>query len=321
MKELFVVVSDGKQPYPFLPRHRSLCDRRDGRRNGQFFLAFMSRPRPLNNLSSAISFTDDNASLTPRTPHSRTARLEGGFAQLQDHHLSQSGQDLFITQQREPLLASAQTDHFDFVPLPSKPKPTPPREQHSRTTRALLVLGLAVAAVLLLLIIVSYNWPGPFYRYFGLEDYVSGIQQQAHPAHSSNSTAHTPHSTISYENYTSFPLTGVQYLLECQKQMPGYMSHGDYWDMPLHSSHPMDVEHVADPNHRICNKTLTYLLDGRVGLAADLALMAQAAAIAREVRRLEFCPSYTHEVSSEIEPSSSMIRIGTEGNGSITSRM
>ncbi len=34
---------------------------------------------------------------------------------------------------------------------------------------------------------------------------------------------------------------------------------------------------------KVCRSSITYLLDGRVGLAADIALMAQAAALAREV--------------------------------------
>ena len=37
---------------------------------------------------------------------------------------------------------------------------------------------------------------------------------------------------------------------------------------------------------RICSKTITYMLDGHVGLLADLALMAQAAALAQEVSSL-----------------------------------
>lgn len=34
---------------------------------------------------------------------------------------------------------------------------------------------------------------------------------------------------------------------------------------------------------KVCSKTITYQLDGTVGLAADLALMAQVAGLAREV--------------------------------------
>ncbi|RXW22678.1 hypothetical protein EST38_g3189 [Candolleomyces aberdarensis] len=50
----------------------------------------------------------------------------------------------------------------------------------------------------------------------------------------------------------------------------------------------MDVDHFDGPNDNICNSTITYMLDGNVGLAADLALMAQAAALARERNRTFF---------------------------------
>lgn len=54
----------------------------------------------------------------------------------------------------------------------------------------------------------------------------------------------------------------------------------------------MDVSHHDDVTDyhlpegettTACSKTITYQLDGTVGLTADLALMAQAAALAREV--------------------------------------
>lgn len=54
----------------------------------------------------------------------------------------------------------------------------------------------------------------------------------------------------------------------------------------------MDVKHHDDVTNyhlpeglrsKVCQKTITYQLDGHVGLLADLALMAQAAAHAREV--------------------------------------
>ena len=44
---------------------------------------------------------------------------------------------------------------------------------------------------------------------------------------------------------------------------------------------------------RICSKTITYMLDGHVGLLADLALMAQAAALAREVSNRVLSSTFT----------------------------
>ena len=75
------------------------------------------------------------------------------------------------------------------------------------------------------------------------------------------------------------------------------MAHGEYWQS-LHGE--MDVEHHDDNTDyhlpegertKVCSKTITYMLDGHVGLAADLALMAQAAAMAREVRPMPVCVS------------------------------
>jgi hypothetical protein len=44
---------------------------------------------------------------------------------------------------------------------------------------------------------------------------------------------------------------------------------------------PVDVYHLEAPG--VCSNTITYMLDGKVGLLADLALLAQTAALAREV--------------------------------------
>jgi hypothetical protein len=89
------------------------------------------------------------------------------------------------------------------------------------------------------------------------------------------------------------------------------MSHGKYWEP--HEMGVMDVVHHDDKHDyklpegqrtAVCSSTITYMLDGQVGLLADLALMAQAAALAREVR---FCISRTFEaltlVDSKIERS------------------
>jgi hypothetical protein len=104
---------------------------------------------------------------------------------------------------------------------------------------------------------------------------------------------------MSYENYTKFPLLGSEYLHECQKVMSGFMSHGEYWEQGHnHAGAPMDVDHFDEPNDNICNSTITYMLDGNVGLAADLALMAQAAALAREVSYTVSCVSGSSRFSS-----------------------
>lgn len=92
---------------------------------------------------------------------------------------------------------------------------------------------------------------------------------------------------IKYQNYTQFPLTGDQYRDECSNMMK-FMHHGDFWDVPPHG--PLDIEHHEDEIEgpeggitKVCSNTITYMLDGHVGLLADLALLAQTAALAREV--------------------------------------
>ncbi|KAF8665391.1 hypothetical protein AX16_000410 [Volvariella volvacea WC 439] len=103
---------------------------------------------------------------------------------------------------------------------------------------------------------------------------------------------HTSGFAISYENYTQFPLRPNEYLTECSKIMHGYMSHGDYWDDPMHGLQDV-AHHDVAPDYTlpegevntVCKSTITYMLDGTVGLLADLALMAQTAALARERNR------------------------------------
>jgi hypothetical protein len=59
---------------------------------------------------------------------------------------------------------------------------------------------------------------------------------------------------------------------------------------------------------QICSKTITYMLDGHVGLLADLVLMAQAAGLAREVNRVEYATP------------SSMLKLNNPGRPNLFSR-
>ncbi|EEB92437.1 hypothetical protein MPER_09052 [Moniliophthora perniciosa FA553] len=72
---------------------------------------------------------------------------------------------------------------------------------------------------------------------------------------------------------------------ECAEVMGGFHHHGGYWEPDPMGT--MDVVHAdeEDETSEICPSTITYMLSGRVGLVADLALMAQAAALARERNR------------------------------------
>ena len=65
---------------------------------------------------------------------------------------------------------------------------------------------------------------------------------------------------------------------------PGYMVHVNYWD--ARTMEPSGVEHKEAKD--VCASTITYTMDGDVGRFANLALLAQAVALARDLRILDF---------------------------------
>lgn len=147
-----------------------------------------------------------------------------------------------------------------------------------------------MAGVLLILVVLSYYHPEALHRYIGVKPPVAANttgavasgQKVAESASTPKPVLIPPPAgvhVISYENYTSFPLNGQEYLEECHKLNSGYMAHGDFWDASPMGAY--DVPHLDDKS--ICSSTITYMLDGTVGLTADLALMAQVAALAAEV--------------------------------------
>ncbi|KAF8203871.1 hypothetical protein BJ912DRAFT_1052647 [Pholiota molesta] len=147
-----------------------------------------------------------------------------------------------------------------------------------------------MAGVLLILIVLSLTRPEALHRYIGAKAPPTSATAPAAStpttAISSNHAGHTQANVhvLSYENYTKFPLQGHEYRAECAKLFSGYMTHGDYWDNDPMGS--FDVPHGDDT--AVCSSTITYMLDGTVGLTADLAIMAQAAALARERNRTFF---------------------------------
>jgi hypothetical protein len=235
----------------------------------------MSRPRPLDNVTSGRQSSDFRA-LTPRTPHSRSGRAEEGYteAELEDVELEELEQYRAHSQQSVPLLA---TDN-SFPPTGWRARGDDFNQTSIRKFQGLtlslvlsrlpIVVGGLVAAFLLVMIYAAIEDPD------SPQDYVVN-----------NATD----SLIQYTNYTTFPLQGVQYRAECEKLFSGFMQMGDYWDPPM--SGVLDVPHLVEdlyigaegPFGNTCSTTITYQLDGTVGLSADLALMAQVAALAREV--------------------------------------
>ncbi|CDO73428.1 hypothetical protein BN946_scf185013.g62 [Trametes cinnabarina] len=254
--------------------------------------------------------------LTPRTPHSRAGRAEEGFTEVELQNFEDEDANEYRTQahqQSQPLLSPSTRrpgyrSRGDDQELRTKGRFWEPQNVLSNLP---LVGGSLLAAFLLGLVVVSIkrpgaleaallNSPGEFLE--SSEPYVPAMDHTvrpytppAVPTPSIVETRPPPGLLISYENYSSFPLTGDQYRHECAKLMEGFMHHTEYWATSHMAS--LDVVHHDDVTNyhlpegettKICSSSTTYLLDGHVGLMADLALMAQAAAFARERGRTFF---------------------------------
>jgi hypothetical protein len=156
------------------------------------------------------------------------------------------------------------------------------------------VLGAIGACVLFALILLSFNQPDLLQRYI-LKNSTTTDPNVI------KEIQHAIHGWIDYMNYTKFPLDPLEYEEECWKVSQAHgtmMHHTRYWDtiwthglLPQWGTdgkierHPLDVWHPKAPGENgVCSSTITYMLDGEVGLFYDLALLAQTAAFAREVR-------------------------------------
>ncbi|KAJ3723594.1 hypothetical protein DFJ43DRAFT_1003422 [Lentinula guzmanii] len=249
------------------------------------------RPRPLTNLNNAPSspYTSsplasasayEHQSLTPRTPRSRA-----GFSEYEESEMGESeGSQHDGEQSAVPLLRESGGDEnlwrkdvrsflgFDKV------------DPGVIIERLPVVAGCLLAGALLFFASVAFRNPGTLEYYIGatVPSKVNSTASVDSSTSFSNSTApHDPSLLISYANYTSFPLLPAQYVNECYKIYPGRMKPMKYWGedgVPTG-----DVAHHEPKG--TCSSTITYMLDGRIGLASDLALMAQIAALAREVNR------------------------------------
>lgn len=273
----------------------------------------MPRPQPLHNITSARSYPYDTQALTPRTPHSRSGRAEEAYTEVElqqiregDHaEVDEDEEYSALNHQSVPLLSSSASD--SFPPEAHRSRRTE-REEYGRdemeehvksfmgwqkeldmktiASRVPVVIGMMLAGLLLFLVMVAYSRPGELERYIGVDESRNSSSSSTFSNHSSNVVAH-PELVISYENYTKFPLHPDEYRAECNKLNKGFMKHGSYWEP--HAMGTMDVVH-PDGDKSVCTSTITYMLSGQVGLLADLALMAQAAALAREVCRSPSMP-------------------------------
>ncbi|KAG6888238.1 hypothetical protein C0992_009230 [Termitomyces sp. T32_za158] len=267
------------------------------------FTICMRRPRSLTNLTSARSDSLDDQILTPRTPRSRSGRAEevaytefevqefGGDANWRRqgrHHiaplLSSSASDSLLAEQTTQ---GYQNRGYDYDSSGTGRRKE--REERGKLQMRTLLsnfplpFGILFAGFLLFLLYMSYYRPENLQHYFGIATENSTVSPITSTTLHNASTSNTdPDQIISYANYTTFPLKPEEYLIECAKLHKGYMSHGDYWQ-----AHKMGVFDTSHPDRvgseEVCASTITYMLDGKVGLLADLALLAQVAALAREV--------------------------------------
>ncbi|KAF5385381.1 hypothetical protein D9615_001072 [Tricholomella constricta] len=256
----------------------------------------MARPRPLTNITSARSNPPEYQSLTPRTPHSRSGRAEEGYTEFELQQLNENDDDYGDPgqQQAVPLLSSSASDTFPTRGYRSRGDDHEPRSdwdkrdkgqlQSTVLSRLPLAMGSLLGIFLLFLIYLSYNRPEKLQKYLGILPANQTNLTAPVSAHQNTTKGQDSHLVISYANYTTFPLRPVEYLAECGKLNKGYMSHGKYWEP--HDMGVMDVVHPKGEEHDgVCTSTITYMLGGEVGLLADLALLAQAAALSRERNR------------------------------------
>jgi hypothetical protein len=255
-------------------------------------ITLMSRPRPLVNLSSAVPTEHQ---LTPRTPRtasgSRTSQLEEGLANVRLTEVAEGSQDDDPSAlQSAPLLPSSSTARFSARERRSSASPKDSKNQFSRSLSvaasvAPLAVGISLGGLLLFMLVLSLTSPGSLHRYLGLKS--------TSPAPSGH------HNSANTNKSLILPLHPIEYLKVCGKMHGGFVHHGDYWDID-HDMGP-DMHRVVNES-TVCSKTITYMLDGTVGLAADLGLLAQAAALAREVNQILPCFFHTssHPEKSDI---------------------
>jgi hypothetical protein len=253
----------------------------------------MPPPPPLTNVPSTSARLKYDP-LTPRTPHSRSGRAEEAFTEIELEQCGDSDYREYAQQQQEPLLASSSSAGFPSSGYRAKGDDDPNVQRKGRgplvvmqrlVSRCGLVFGSALALVLFLTTVLSYKQPD-----FLLSMVGSSPSPMPTPEQDDNTLLH-PENIISYENYTHFPLDPLEYKHECHELMGEIMPPMKFWSGEKDVVHHDKVDPGKYPalgglSIQICNKTITYMLDGHVGLLADLALMAQAAGLAREVNCL-----------------------------------
>jgi hypothetical protein len=298
--------------------------------------ALTSMPPRLENIPSA-SARIQPGQLTPRTPHSRAGRAEEALTEFElEQYGDRDDREHSLQQQSEPLLASSTDDSFPPSGYRSRGDDNLRTRWTGRDSRRVirwlianwgLILGSALALVLFFVAVLSYRRPDVLLSAVGVAEtspspISSPEQDDALPL--------DPENIISYANYTRFPLDPLEYKEECHKLMGEVMGAIEFWSGEEDVVHYDEVDPGPYPTPeglptKVCSKTITYMLDGHVGLLADLALMAQAAALARDVNILKSPGSavdiYAHLLCRREEHSLSMTLIGTAGSTSPSLRL
>jgi hypothetical protein len=254
-------------------------------------------PPRLTNLPSASARLQPGP-LTPRTPRSRSGRAEEAFTEIELEEYGDSEYREYTQQQREPLLASSTSAGFPSSGYRAGGDDDLDVQKRSRgplvvmqrlVSQCGLVFGSALALVLFVTMVLSYKHPDYLLSASGIAE--SPPSPIPTPKQDDNTLLH-PENIISYENYTHFPLDPLEYKHECHKLMGEVMPPMKFWSGEKDVVHHDEIDTGKYPAPeglptQMCDKTITYMLDGHVGLLADLALMAQAAGLAREVN----CPA------------------------------
>jgi hypothetical protein len=243
----------------------------------------MPRPTPL--LDPSNPYPRFDTQLTPRTPHSRAGRAEESYSAFELEQTNLDDDQYTVEQQQNaPLLSSSASESFppgyrsrgdDYVESSARKEKRRLITADTIISRLPLALYSCVAAILLVLVFFSLREPAVLKKYVGI-----AVEPSVHAK-----------IILSYENYTSFPLEPLQFRAECIKLNPLLLPSHSYWNAEVT---PVDVVHPDEqPEYTlplgeapICNRTMTYQLDGWAGLLTDMALLAQVAALAREVRSL-----------------------------------
>jgi len=235
--------------------------------------------------SSARPSTSDYQNLVPRTPRSTRNTT---FTAKQSQLAAVQDPDEIDYLQTSPLLQSARSPGFppdarDGLPNMNRDSKTHRRLQFGaleavrRWTvnafeRAPLAIGTVVALLLFGLWVLSVKRPEVLQQVIGTSNSTTDASTGSQSASIDG---------IDYSNYTTFPLTSAQYEEQCWKVQSKMKGHGKYWNiMP---GMDLDVPHEDSKGGKVCSSTVTYLLDGSTGLVFHLAIIAQLAAMAREV--------------------------------------